>query len=56
MPIELKGNNYYSKVFKRVNYKLWNSTFWVVISRRNGLGIIEARIDIWEVRISSKVF
>ena len=22
MPIELKGNNYYSKVFKRVNYKL----------------------------------
>ena len=31
MPIGLKGNNYYSKVFKRVNYKLWNSTFWVVI-------------------------
>ena len=29
--IELKGNNYYSKVFKRVNYKLSNSTFWVVI-------------------------
>ena len=27
----LKGNNYYSKVFKRVNYKLWNNTFWVVI-------------------------
>ena len=22
MPIELNGNNYYSKVFKRVNYKL----------------------------------
>ena len=22
MPIELKGNNYYSKAFKRVNYKL----------------------------------
>ena len=22
MPIGLKGNNYYSKVFKRVNYKL----------------------------------
>ena len=22
MPIELKGNNYYLKVFKRVNYKL----------------------------------
>ena len=30
--IGLKGNNYYSKVFKRVNYKLWNSTFWIVIS------------------------
>ena len=29
--IGLKGDNYYSKVFKRVNYKLWNSTFWVVI-------------------------
>ena len=22
MPIELKSNNYYSKVFKRINYKL----------------------------------
>ena len=32
MPIELKGLNYYSKVFKRINYKLSNSTFWVVIS------------------------
>ena len=31
MLIELKGNNYYSKVFKRVNYKLSNKTFWVVI-------------------------
>ena len=29
--IGLKGDNYYSKVFKRVNYKLWNNTFWVVI-------------------------
>ena len=27
MSIELKGNNYYSRVFKRVNYKLQNSTF-----------------------------
>ena len=27
----LKDDNYYSKVFKRVNYKLSNSTFWVVI-------------------------
>ena len=32
MLIGLKGNNYYSKVFKRVNYKLSNSTFWVVIT------------------------
>ena len=31
MLIGLKGNNYYSKVFKRVNYKLSNSTFWVAI-------------------------
>ena len=31
MLIGLKDNNYYSKVFKRVNYKLSNSTFWVVI-------------------------
>ena len=29
--IGLKGDNYYPQVFKRVNYKLWNSTFWVVI-------------------------
>ena len=33
MPIELKGNNYYSKVFKRANYKLQNSMFWVVINK-----------------------
>ena len=32
MLIGLKGDNYYSKVFKRVNYKLSNNTFWVVIS------------------------
>ena len=35
MLIELKGNNYYSKVFKRVNYKLQNNTFWVVITPPN---------------------
>ena len=42
MLIELKGNNYYSKVFKRVNYKLSNSTFWVVITTldaKNGSGM-----------------
>ena len=33
MLIGLKGDNYYSKVFKRVHYKLSNSTFWVVIRR-----------------------
>ena len=32
MLIVLKGKNYYSKVFKRVNYKLSNSIFWVVIT------------------------
>ena len=32
MLIGLKGDNYYSKVFIRVNYKLWNNTFWVVIT------------------------
>ena len=32
MSIELKGDNYYSKVFKRVNYELWNNTFWIVIN------------------------
>ena len=31
MLIGLQGDNYYSKVFKRVNYKLSNSTFWVAI-------------------------
>ena len=31
MLIGLKSDNYYSKVFKRVNYKLSNNTFWVVI-------------------------
>ena len=35
MLIELKGNNYYSKVFKRVNYKLSNSIFWIVITVPN---------------------
>ena len=32
MLIELKGDDYYSKMLKRVNYKLLNNTFWVVIS------------------------
>ena len=35
MLIGLKGDNYYSKVFKRVNYRLSNNTFWVVIIRNN---------------------
>ena len=35
MLIGLKGNNYYSKVFKRVNYNLKNNTFWVVITPPN---------------------
>ena len=32
MLIGLKGDNYYSKEFKRVYYKLSNNTFWVVIT------------------------
>ena len=35
MLIGLNSDNYYSKVFIRVNYKLWNSTFWVVITPPN---------------------
>ena len=35
MLIELKGNNYYSEVFKSDNYKLQNNTFWVVITLPN---------------------
>ena len=35
MLIGLKGDNYYSKMFIRVNYKLWNITFWVVITPPN---------------------
>ena len=38
MLIGLKGDNYYSKLFKGINYKLWNNTFWVVI-RTFGKGI-----------------
>ena len=34
MPNELKGLNYYSKVFKRINYRLSNSNFWVVINHQ----------------------
>ena len=40
MLIELKGNNYYSKVFERVNYKLSNSTFWVVIMYKKVQGSV----------------
>ena len=35
MLLELKGNNYYSKLFKRVHYKVQNNTFWVVITPPN---------------------
>ena len=41
MPIELKGQNYYSKVFKRINYKLSNSTFWVVITWHRVFHVID---------------
>ena len=45
MLIGLKGNNYYSKVFKRVNYKLSNSPFWVVIRNLQGLCGLRWRIS-----------
>ena len=41
MLIGLKGNNYYSKVFKRVNYKLSNNTFWVVITNKQHPNIVK---------------
>ena len=47
MLIGLKGNKYYSKVFKRVNYKLSNSTFWVVISTGEGFGRVPRNGGIW---------
>ena len=34
MLIGFKCDNYYSKVFKRVNHKLSNSTFWVVFTNQ----------------------
>ena len=46
MLIGLKGDNYYSKVFIRVNYKLWNSTFWVVI---NGFSLVWLLICNWDI-------
>ena len=47
MLIGLKGNNYYSKVFKRVNYKLSNSTFWVVIMEYDRSRVTHIHIDIY---------
>ena len=47
MLIGLKGNNYYLKVFKRVNYKLSNSPFWVVITERENARL---KKEIEEVR------
>ena len=46
MSIELKGNNYYSRVFKRVNYKLQNSTFWVVINELIALNLVN-NVRLW---------
>ena len=40
MLIGLKGNNYYSMVFKRANYKLQNSMFWVVIREHPNLRLV----------------
>ena len=51
MLIELKGNNYYSKVFKRVNYKLQNNTFWVVIRQLDNkfnLCFVHFNVLLWD--------
>ena len=44
--IELKGQNYYSKVFKRINYRLSNNTFWVVIIALDHLLLIEPKTKV----------
>ena len=52
MLIGLKGDNYYSKVFIRVNYKLSNSTFWVVITKTLiflCLDFVKWRLIIWSL-------
>ena len=58
MLIGLKGNNYYSRVFKRVNYKLQNSTFWVVINKdvtnRTGAVYVENDTELsWLIELSA---
>ena len=47
MLIGLKCDNYYSKVFKRVNYNLSNNTFWVVIriSLEKCKGCLEPKVQ-----------
>ena len=55
MLIELKGNNYYSKVFKRINYKLSNSTFWVVIITLLKFFLNEDSTNL-KLQLSSQVF
>ena len=53
MLIGLKGDNYYSKVFKRVNYKLWNNTFWVVITFSPCISCIIH--DLGALRVAQKI-
>ena len=54
MPIELKDNNYYTKVFKRVNYKLSNNTFWVVITDRIDVVYAKNKINLlWSIGLGT---
>ena len=62
MLIGLKGNNYYSKVFKRVYYKLSKSTFWVVINGsvlslggQNLLWVTVSVCNVWHRSLYSKM-
>ena len=52
MLIGLKGDNYYSKVFIRVNYRLSNSTFLVVIKAPCSVMVNDAQGFFTKVDIS----
>ena len=55
MLIGLKGDNYYSKVFKRVNYKLSNSTFWVLITPPNRHIASPLAMKVRKIKINSTI-
>ena len=51
MLIGLKGNNYYSMVFKRANYKLQNSIFWVVINHSSSVSLLALTAPVWSTTL-----